>query len=115
MLGDRESGDKYYNNSIVMELGGRTDKQDIISELIKHIGIFTDSAKNGRTTLENKLMKYGREVKSLTNNFTLKIEGELFSQYKEIAHKILTDLLPKYLPEILKAEKPFSDIFYAKQ
>ena len=124
LLGDRESDSQYYDNNLIMELGGRIDKQDIISELIKHINILTSDsnnfAKGQRNHLELELVRLNEDVKKIKNaNKTpsggeQKLEGEAFMAYKDIATDIVQSLLPHNLPEILKGERWFSDVFYSK-
>lgn len=123
LLGDCESDNQYYGNNLIMELGGRIDNQDIISELIKHINILaSDShnfAKGQRNHLELKLVGLNEDVKKIKDaNKTpsggeQKLEGEAFMAYKDIATDIVQSLLPHNLPEILKEEQWFSDVFYS--
>ena len=115
LLGDRESGDTYYTNAVIMELGGRKDNYDIISELIKHIKmLFSFSLK--RMFLIDKLQEINSEVAELRkapDGSEAKIEEELFNQYKKYASLILKDKLTLNLPKMLKDEQWFSDVFYS--
>ena len=113
VLGDRMADNKYYPNADIMELGGRTDDQDIISELLKYIEILFDSNKHPFKYLHvtSKLQKYDKKVSKLIKRTNGKIEGEDFAEYKSYAEKIM-EVLNCNIPEMLKDEGFFNEAFY---
>lgn len=99
-----------------MDLGGHrgdTDP-DIITELIKYIEIlFSNSHKRNR--LVGKLHQYHEKVSKLLKDdkgADRTPEGDDFELYKKYATKT-RELLADYLPEMLKGEQWFSDVFYS--
>ena len=100
-------------NGLKMDVGGRRDDQDIISELLKHISVlFADqSGTHKYKSLTSALQRYDDKLAKLIGS-----EGGINSD-KEFAEKQkltegLMRLLTLYFPEMLKEEKFFSEVFY---
>ena len=96
-----------------MEIGGRRDREDIIDELLKHISILFKDQKNTHKyrNLIAKLELYNGRIEKLVNSNGGINTDEKFHQKKQYTEKVM-ELLTMYIPEMLKDEKFFYDVFY---
>ena len=117
ILGDRLSDKKYYVNTEIMELGGRTDELDITNELIKHFEILFKDIKNTHRHkyqhVISKLELYNSKISELMKEYEKdgKMSDENFKLYQKYAEDI-NEVLRDNLPEMLKNEDFFSEVFY---
>ena len=113
VLGDRIADDQYYSNAEIIELGGRTDKQDIIHELIKHTEIlFADQKGTFKYNhVISKFELYNTRVASLLKKNNGDFSEKDFETYEKYANKVMDVMIYNY-PEMLKEEKFFKAAFY---
>ncbi|WP_295069735.1 hypothetical protein [Ruminococcus sp.] len=113
ILGDRLSDTKYYQNNDIIELGGRTDNQDITHELIHHISIlFSDQNHTFKFNhVITKLDLINSRISTLLKRNNGSISNEDFAEYKGYAKDIM-DVLMYNIPEMLKSEDFFRNVFY---
>ncbi len=113
ILGDRIADPKYYPNSDIIELGGRSDNQDITHELRHHIGILF-SAQNHTYKFNHvvtKLDYLDSRIATLLKKDNGVLSDEDFVEYKGYATDIL-EVLKYNIPEMLKDEDFFRKVFY---
>ena len=119
ILGDHIDDDSHYktngSNGQKIKVGGRTDDYDIIHELLNHIEILFKDQKHTHKyrSLTASLLRYDSKFSKLTNTAGEINTEEEFVKYNQLA-KDLMDLLSMYIPEMLKEEQFFSDVFYKK-
>lgn len=116
ILGDRIDDTKYYPNAEIMELGGRTDEQDIACELLKYIEILFEDQKHTHKYqhVVSKLEILDSGIKELLKSQPSGLmSGETFTKYQEYAED-MREVLTCNLPEMLKDEDFFSELFYRK-
>ena len=116
ILGDRIDDTKYYTNAEIMELGGRTDEQDIACELLKYIEILFEDQKHTHKYqhVVSKLEILDSEIKELLKSQPSGLmSSETFAKYQEYAED-MREVLTCNLPEMLKDEDFFSEVFYRK-
>lgn len=114
ILGDFEDDTSWkINNGLKMAAGGRLDKEDIIDELLKHFETLFEDQKFTHKYLHltvamerynNKLAKIERSEGGINTDEEFALRQEYVTG--------LRDLLTKYLPEMLKEEQFFNDVFY---
>lgn len=113
VLGDRLADEKYYPNYVIMELGGRPDEDDIVHELIKNIEILFQNQKKTYKYKHviSKLKTYNSKIYDLLKDNKGIIEGEAFTDYHNYAKDIM-EVLECNIPEMLKNEAFFREVFY---
>ena len=114
IIGDHFSDNSYIiNNGLKIDIGGRTDKYDIVNELIRHLNILFTSQKHTYKFqyLIGELEYYNSKLKELMNSDGGINNDKKFNIKKDYTKKII-DLLKCNLPELLKNEKFFADVFY---
>ena len=113
ILGDRIADSKYYPNSDIIELGGRTDNQDITHELRHHISIlFSDQNHTHKFNhVITRLDYLDSRIATLLKKNNGSISSEDFVEYKGYADDIM-DVLKYNIPEMLKDEDFFRKVFY---
>ena len=113
ILGDRIADKKYYQNADIMELGGRTDKQDIAHELIHHIGIlFSDQQHTHKYNhVISKIASYNGNITELLKKNNGNLSEDDFKLYQDYANGIM-EVLMCNIPEMLKEEDFFRKKFY---
>lgn len=113
ILGDRIADKKYYQNADIMELGGRTDKQDITHELLVNFEIlFADQKHTHKYQhVVTKLEKYNSDIYKLISKSPSGISDDDFIKYQKYANEI-EEVLECNLPEMLKEEAFFREVFY---
>ena len=114
VLGDLLDDESYkIQNGLIMDPGGRIDKADIIDELLKHFKIlFADQKYTHKYLfLTTAMERYNTKLSKIVRS-----EGGINSDEKfELRQKYvngLMRLLTMYLPEMLKEEQFFYDVFY---
>ena len=116
ILGDHTDDSSYMiDNGLKMDVGGRKDKYDIIHELLDIFKVLfkeqihTHKYRSLTSNLEQINSKYSQLVGS---------EGGINSDEKFELHQgyleDLMDILTYYIPEMLKDEAFFADVFYKK-
>ncbi len=114
ILGDRIADDKYYPNYVIMEVGGRKDKQDICNELLNHIEILFSDQKGTHkyTRIRSKINGYNSRIAKLSLSSISQLTDEQFDEYKECSEGVLKTLT-LYVPAMLKEESFFANVFYS--
>lgn len=113
ILGDRVSDKQYYVNTVQMELGGRSDNDDIISEIIRCSDILFQDHSIKYKLYISKLERLNKKIAKLDPG------GKGFSQedfplYKEYGEDLL-DILQEYLPDLLQDESFFASVFFPEK
>lgn len=114
ILGDHMDDSSYMvKNGLKMDVGGRTDKEDIIHELLKHIEILFADQKHTHKyrSLTGALERYNSRLAKIVRSEGGINTDEKFQKKQEYTEGLM-DLLTMYIPEMLKAEKFFYDVFY---
>ena len=96
-----------------MDVGGRRDKEDIIYELQKHFKVlFVDQQNTNKYRyLNNALERYNTKLSKIVTSAGGINTDEKFTLRQEYVEGIM-DVLTMYLPEMLKEERFFNDVFY---
>lgn len=114
ILGDHMDDSSYMiNNGLKIDVGGRIDKQDIIHELLKHIEVTFSSQKHTHKyrSLTSALERYNSRLAKIIRSQGGINTNEKFEEKQEYT-KDLMKLLTMYLPEMLKEEPFFNEVFY---
>lgn len=100
-------------NGLKMDVGGRTDEIDIIHELLKHIKVlFADQKYTHKyRSLTSALERYNKRLAKIVRPVGGINTDEKFEQKQEYTKRI-KELLTWYIPEMLKEEAFFSEVFY---
>lgn len=114
ILGDLKDDKSYkVQNGLIMDAGGRVDKSDIIDELLLHFEILFADQKHTHKylSLTMAMQRYNTKLSKL-----LRSEGgintdEEFALRQEYVEGLM-NLLTLYLPEMLKDEDFFYNVFY---
>ena len=116
ILGDHKDDTSWkIKNGLKMGVGGRNDNEDIIHELLDALSIlFADqkythkyrSLTSGLQRIDNRFAK----IVNSEGNVNTDEKFELYQQYVDDTLEILT----LYLPEMLKEEEFFYEVFYKK-
>lgn len=115
ILGDHEDDTSYQiSNGLKIDVGGRHDKEDIIHKLLDLLPIlFADQTNTHKyRALTAKLQSINNNLDKLVNSDGGINSDEKFAQRQEIVKKII-DILSLYLPEMLKKEAFFNEVFYS--
>lgn len=114
ILGDHLDDRSYIvKNGLKMDVGGRIDKEDIIHELLKHIQIvFADQKYTHKyRSLTNTLERYNSRLAKIVRSEGGINTDKKFQQKQKYTVKLMK-LLTMYLPEMLKEELFFNEVFY---
>jgi len=114
ILGDHMDDSSYFvKNGLKMDVGGRVDREDIIHELLKHIEIvFADQKHTHKyCSLTGELERYNSRLAKIVRSEGGINTDEKFQQKQEYTGNLMK-LLTMYLPEMLKEEQFFYDVFY---
>lgn len=114
ILGDHMDDTSYLiKNGLKMDVGGRIDKEDIIHELLHHIEIIFSDQKhtNKYRSLTGALERYNDRLAKIVRSDGGINTAEKFQQKQEYTDNLMK-LLTMYLPEMLKEEQFFYDVFY---
>jgi len=100
-------------NGLKMDVGGRVDKEDIIHELLKHIEIvFADQKHTHKyRSLTGALERYNSRLAKIVRSEGGINTDEKFELKQEYTVNLMK-LLTMYLPEMLKEEQFFNEVFY---
>ncbi len=116
ILGDLMDDESYKKkNGLIMDPGGRSDKADIIDELLKHFNVlFADQKSTHKYLfLTTRMGDYNTKLSKIVQSKGGINTDEKFALRQEYV-KGLMELLPLYLPEMLKEEEFFYNTFYKK-
>ena len=115
ILGDHADDASYQvSNGLKMDVGGRHDKEDIIHMLLNLLpNLFPNQTNTHKyralttnlRSINNKLDKLGNSAGGINTD-------EKFAQKQELVKK-LVEIMSLYLPEMLKKEPFFNQVFYA--
>lgn len=114
ILGDfMDDGSYIIKNGQKMDAGGRTDKEDIVHELQKHFKVLFAEQQNTNKFryLNNALERYNAKLSELMNSEGGINTDKKFALRQEYVEGIM-DVLTMYLPEMLREEQFFYDVFY---
>ncbi|WP_295068762.1 hypothetical protein [Ruminococcus sp.] len=120
ILGDKEydcNNLKYYEpERIILELGGRPDKADIIDELIYYISILFKDQKSTQnyTYIISKLNEINSELKPIVKNVAVlkNSNSDEFKKYKACTDRTLSLIRSDNFSLLLKGETFFNKVFY---
>ena len=116
ILGDHMADKNHkVKNGLKMDVGGKNkDKEDIIHELLKHIRIlFADQKHTHKYRgLTTALGIYNSRLAELVQSEGGINTDEKFQQKQKYVKTLVEDVLPNYLPEMLKNEQFFYKTFY---
>lgn len=114
ILGDHKDDSSYkVSNGRKMDVGGRHDKEDIIHKLLKSFSeLFPDQRHTFKyLALTSKLQSLNSNFDKLVNSVGGINSDEKFAQHQELLDKLIK-ILTYYVPEMLKNERFFNDVFY---
>lgn len=114
LLGDHMDDSSYkIKNGLKMDIGGRVDKEDIIHELLKHIEVvFADQRHTHKyRSLTSTLLRYNSKFAKIVRSEGGINSDEKFEKKQEYTEDLMK-LLTMYIPEMLKEEAFFSEVFY---
>ena len=103
----------FYSANTQIELGGRKDGNDILSELLKLLDILFESQKGKETykALRNSLMTLNSELKIIQSQTGGLNTNERKREYQSYSLKIM-NALKSYVPYLLREEEFFNLVFY---
>lgn len=114
ILGDFMEDKSYkIDNGLKMDAGGRIDKEDIIHEIEKHLQtLFPDQQNTNKYRyLVNALERYNTKLLTLVRSKGGIDTDERFQERQEYVEGVM-NVLTMYLPEMLKEEEFFNEVFY---
>lgn len=114
ILGDHEDDTSYtISNGRKIDVGGRHDKEDIIHKLIDLFAVlFADQSSTHKYRgLTTNLRHINSKLSKLVNSQGGINSEEKFQQHKELVQDLI-EILSLYVPEMLKEERFFNDVFY---
>lgn len=114
ILGDHEDDASYtISNGRKIDVGGRHDKEDIIHKLIDLFAVlFADQSSTHKYRgLTTNLRHINSKLSKLVNSQGGINSDEKFQQHKELVQDLI-EILSLYVPEMLKEENFFNDVFY---
>lgn len=113
VIGDHIEDETFTQTELKMDLGGRKDEQDIITELQNHFAILFESQKWSLDYLalaaNLKLLNY--KISKLVSSQGGINTQEKFEKYHSYAEDLM-EALQKYVPGLLKDEVFFAKVFY---
>ena len=115
IIGDHEDDASYtISNGLKIDLGGRHDKEDIIHKLLDLLPrLFADQTNTHKyRTLVAKLHSINSDLDKIVNSVGGINNDEKFTQRQDLVKRLI-DILSLYLPEMLKDELFFNEVFYA--
>lgn len=116
IIGDYEDDKSYLvSNGRKIDLGGEHDKDDIIHKLLDLFPtLFADQTDTHKyRTLIAKLHSINNELDKIVNSTGGVNNDEKFAQRQDLVKRLI-DILSLYLPEMLKDEQFFNEVFYGE-
>lgn len=116
ILGDHDDDASYkVSNGLKIDVGGRHDKEDIIHKLLDLLPIlFPDQTNTHKyRALTTNLRSINSEVDKLVNSVGGINTDEKFAERQVLVAEVI-EILSLYLPEMLKKEPFFNDVFYGE-
>ena len=116
ILGDHMDDDSFLtSNGLKMDVGGRIDEQDVIHEVLKHLEtLFPDQTHTHKYhSLTHSLLKYDRKLSKIVRSSGGINTSIKFEEKQEYTKKVY-EALTLYIPEMLKEEAFFNQVFYQK-
>ncbi len=114
ILGDHMDDTSWkIQNGLKMEVGGRADKYDVIHELLECFEVLFDDQTHTHkySTLTSTLERYNSKFTKIVRSEGGINTDEKFELHQEYVQNLM-DVLTYYLPEMLKEENFFSEVFY---
>lgn len=114
ILGDHEDDTSYMvSNGLKIDVGGRHDKEDIIHKLLSLLPLlFADQTNTHKyRALITNLRSINSKLDKLVNSIGGINTDEKFAERQVLVGDI-TEILSLYLPELLKKEPFFNEVFY---
>lgn len=113
IIGDHLEDKSYEHNVLKIELGGRTDKIDVINDLLKLLPSLFPHQKHTQSysSLKRELIELNVKIKDFVKLYNSNINDEVFVEYKKFTKELKT-ILVCYIPGLLKEEPFFKDVFY---
>lgn len=114
ILGDHEDDASYkVSNGRKIDVGGRHDKEDIIHKLLDIVkDLFpTQTSTHKYRSLTTNLRSINNKLDKLVNSTGGVNSDEKFAEHQELVGD-LVEILSLYLPEMLKNEPFFTEVFY---
>ena len=100
-------------NGLKIDVGGRTDRYDIIHELEKHLKVLFKDQKHSHkySHLMAVLQRYNRKLSTIVRSEGGINTDEKFQLKQEYTEEVM-NALTLYIPEMLKEEPFFNEVFY---
>lgn len=114
ILGDLLDDENYkIDNGLIMDPGGRADKEDIIDELLKHFKVLFEDQKftHKYLFLTTAMDRYNTKLSKIVRSEGGINTDQKFALRQEYVEGLMK-LLTMYLPEMLKEETFFYNTFY---
>ena len=114
IIGDHEDDESYMiSNGRKIDVGGRHDNEDIIHKLLELFEVLFNDQRDSHKYrgLTANLQSIDSELSKLINSEGGINSDEKFQKHQELV-KELIDILSLYIPEMLKKEPFFNDVFY---
>lgn len=114
ILGDHDDDASYkVSNGLKIDVGGRHDKEDIIHKLLDLLPVlFPDQTNTHKyRALTTNLRSINSELDKLVNSIGGINTDEEFAERQVLVADVI-EILSLYLPEMLKKEPFFNDVFY---
>lgn len=115
ILGDHQHDQSYkIKNGLKIDVGGRHDKEDIIHKILELLPVLFPNQTNTHKyrALTTKLRSINNKFDKLVNSDGGINNEEKFAQKQELVKKVIK-IMSLYLPEMLKKESFFNQIFYS--
>lgn len=113
VIGDHLANKTWKNNGLMIEMGGRADQNDVIHELVDCFKtLFPDQLHTHKyISLTTNLQKYNSKFAKIVRSTGGINTDEEFEEYHQLTEGLM-NLLTMYIPEMLKEEMFFSEVFY---
>ena len=116
ILGDHEDDASYQiSNGLKIDIGGRHDKEDIIHKLLDLLpNLFADQTHTHKyRALTTNLRSINSKLDKLVNSIGGINTDEKFAERQVLVGNVI-EILSLYLPEMLKKEPFFNEVFYGE-
>lgn len=115
ILGDHEDDTSYQvSNGLKIDVGGRHDQEDIIHKLLSLLPVLFPNQTNTHKyrALTTNLRSINNKLDKLVNSVGGINDDEKFAKKQELVKKVI-EIMSLYLPEMLKKEPFFNQVFYS--